>query len=66
MDVAVAVFTMNVEMYPQSANAFDSLGEAYMKSGDKKNAIKNYTRSLELNPDNTNALRMLEQLREEQ
>lgn len=62
MDAAVAVFTMNVEMNPESANAYDSLGEAYMKIGDKKNAIENYTKSLELNPENTNAEKMLEKL----
>ena len=30
---------MNVEMNPQSANAHDSLGEAYMINGNKELAI---------------------------
>jgi Tfp pilus assembly protein PilF len=34
-----------------------------MKSGDNKNAIKNYQKSLELNPENNNAKKMLEQLK---
>lgn len=59
---AIEVFKMNVEDFPKSANAYDSLGEAYMIGGDKELAIKNYKRSLELNPANTNALEMLRKL----
>ena len=49
-DEALAVFKLNVESYAQSANAFDSLGDAYLKRGDKELAIKSYKRALELNP----------------
>lgn len=35
-----------------------------MKAGNKELAIENYKKSLELNPDNDNAKRMLEQLQE--
>ena len=59
---AIEVFKMNTELYPESFNVYDSLGEAFMKSGDIKNAIKNYQRSLELNPDNDNAKEMLKVL----
>ena len=63
VDTAVAVFRLTVEAFPNSANAYDSLGEAYMVKGDKELAIKNYQRSLELNPQNTNAVEMLKKLR---
>lgn len=53
---AIAILKLNTEFYPKSANAFDSLGEAYMKAGNKELAIKNYEKSLELNPQNTNAV----------
>lgn len=59
---AIAIFKANVEMYPQSANTYDSLGEAYMVNGDKEPAITNYKKSLELNPQNTNAVTMLKKL----
>ena len=49
-DDAIAVFTMNTDRHPESANAWDSLGEAYALKGDKKNAIKNFKKSLSLNP----------------
>ena len=61
-DAAIEVFKMNVKMNLKSANAYDSLGEAYMKNGDNKNAIKNYRKSLELNADNDNAKKMLKKL----
>ncbi|MBN2091723.1 tetratricopeptide repeat protein [candidate division KSB1 bacterium] len=60
---AVEIFRFNVELFPESANVYDSLGEAYMKSGDKKNAIKNYQKSLELNPNNDNAKKMIEEIK---
>ena len=59
---AVAVFALNAELYPQSFNVYDSLGDAYAESGDKELAVRNYRRSLELNPKNANAARMLKKL----
>ncbi len=59
---AVKVFQFNVEIFPRSANAYDSLGEACMKNGNRELAIENYKKSLELNPDNDNARKMLEEL----
>lgn len=60
---AIEVFKLNVEMFPQSSNVYDSLAEAYMVNGDKELAIKNYEKSLELNQKNTNAVDMLKKLR---
>lgn len=59
---AIAVFKANVELYPQSSNVYDSLGEAYMAGGDKAQAIANYKKSLELDPKNQNAVAMLKKL----
>jgi CubicO group peptidase (beta-lactamase class C family) len=59
---AIAVFKLNVELYPQSANTYDSLGEAFMESGDKAEAIRNYKKSLELDPANANAVERLKRL----
>jgi tetratricopeptide (TPR) repeat protein len=60
---AIEIFKLNVESYPQSANVYDSLGEAYLTNGDKELAIRNYQRAVELNPQNTNAIEMLKKLR---
>lgn len=61
---AIEIFKLNVEAYPQGFNTYDSLGEAYMVNGDKELAIQNYKKSLELNPQNSNATAMLKKLEE--
>lgn len=63
-DAAIEILKLNVEAYPNSANVYDSLGEAYMIKGDKVNAILNYEKSLELNPDNQNAKDMIAKMRQ--
>ena len=60
---AIEVFRWNVDLHPEAWNAYDSLGEAYMRSGEREQAIQNYEKSLDLNPDNDNARQMLEKLR---
>jgi CubicO group peptidase (beta-lactamase class C family) len=60
---AVAVFQHNVHEYPKSASAYDSLGEAYMKTNQKDLAIQNYERSLQLDPKNQNAVDQLKRLK---
>jgi len=62
---AIEIFTENVRNNPKSANAYDSLGEAYMKSGNKKLAIENYEKSVQLNPHNDNAVKILQTLKKE-
>jgi tetratricopeptide (TPR) repeat protein len=63
---AIEIFKLNVEAYPQAANTYDSLGEAYLTHGDKDLAITNYKKSLELNPKNAGASRALAILTGEQ
>lgn len=63
VDEAIKIFELNIESYPESANPYDSLGEAYMAAGLSDLAITNYQRSLELDPGNSNAVGMLERLR---
>ncbi|HMS63742.1 MAG TPA: tetratricopeptide repeat protein [Ignavibacteria bacterium] len=59
---AIEVFKLNVTAYPNSFNVYDSIGEAYMKDGNKEMAIFNFKKSLELNPGNKNAVEMIEKL----
>ncbi len=59
---SIRIFQLNVELHPQSWNAYDSLGEAYMNNGDKNLAIQNYKKSLDLNPSNNNGRDMLKKL----
>ena len=63
LEEAVEVFEYNTALYPESANVYDSLGEAYLLKGNTGLAIENYEKALELNPDSENARVMLEHLR---
>ncbi|MEM0933205.1 MAG: tetratricopeptide repeat protein, partial [Bacteroidota bacterium] len=59
---AVEVFQLLVSEFPDSANAYDSLGEGYFVNGQYELALVNYKKSLELNPTNTNAQRMIQKI----
>jgi len=59
---ATELLKLNVQVFPSSSNAYDSLGEAYMKAGQKQLAIDKYKKSLELDPDNDNAKEKLKAL----
>jgi ankyrin repeat protein/Tol biopolymer transport system component len=52
---AIAVFQMNIELFPESANNYDSLGEAYMTAGDKAASKANYQRAVDKDPNSANA-----------
>jgi FKBP-type peptidyl-prolyl cis-trans isomerase len=60
---AIEILKLNVETYPQSANVYDSLGEAYLLNGDRDLAVQNYEKSLALDPSNINAAMMLKKLK---
>jgi len=59
---ALEVFKQNTLDFPNEFNTWDSLAEGYLVSGDKESAIKYYKKSLELNPNNTNAVQKLKEL----
>jgi len=52
---SIAIFRLNAELHADSWNAFDSLGEAYAKDGNRALATEAYRKSLALNPGNRNA-----------
>ncbi|MEO8514104.1 MAG: serine hydrolase, partial [Ignavibacteria bacterium] len=59
LDDAIKVFELNVKLFPDSPNVYDSMGEAYMNAGKKDLAIASYKKVLELAPNNPNAKQML-------
>jgi len=66
LDGALEVFLLNVELFPESSNVYDSLAEAYMNRGETRLAIQYYEKSLELNQGNSNAVQQLKVLRDGQ
>ena len=61
---AIEVFKLNVKLHPESWNVYDSLGEAYAAAGDKKEAIANYEKSIQLNPNNDSGKATLAKLKQ--
>ena len=62
LDEAIKIFELNAKMFPKSANVYDSLGEAYFNKGDKKSALVNYRKSLEINPNNAAAKKIVDEI----
>ncbi|MDH3698924.1 MAG: tetratricopeptide repeat protein [Flavobacteriaceae bacterium] len=66
LEEAVYVFTMNTQMFPDSANAWDSLAEGYWKAGDLEKATEYYNKAIQLDPTGSvgdNARSMLEKMK---
>ncbi len=61
-EAASRVFQLNVDAFPTSSNTYDSLGESFMKLGKKDLAIRNYRKSVELNPNNQGGIDALKKL----
>jgi hypothetical protein len=59
---SIEVLKLNANVYPDSANPYDSLGEAYEKVGDNQNAIENYRSALNIDPDMPSAKAALDRL----
>ena len=57
---AIAIFKINVALYPDSDNVYDSLADAYLRSGDSLQAFTHYSKALELNTGNDRAKRYVE------
>ncbi|MDG3584211.1 alpha/beta hydrolase-fold protein [Galbibacter pacificus] len=65
IDAAIEIFKQNIKNHPESWNAYDSMGEAYMIKGERHLAIENYEKSISLNPNNDDGKKVLEKLKSE-
>ena len=63
IDDAIEVFKINVRIFPESANVYDSLGEAYMVNKRYQLAIENYEKSVQLGSENKETEEILKRLR---
>lgn len=63
LPAAIAIFKLNVELFPMSGNTHDSLGEALLKNGETTAAIAAYEQAVALDSKNENALRILAELK---
>lgn len=63
-DKAISFFTFLTKEFPENENSFDSLGEAYFIAEDYENALLNYKKALELNPNFENAKKFIKKIEE--
>jgi hypothetical protein len=63
---ALEVFRLNTLLFPEEWNVWDSLGECHLMMGNLTRSRECYERSLELNPGNDNAVRMIDSMSKEQ
>ena len=62
LTAALEVFRLNVQLFPEDWNVYDSYGEVLYRSGDLDAAIRNYQRALDLNPGSESSDAMLRKL----
>ena len=65
LQIARDIFKVNIALYPESFNVYDSYAEACMLMGDNEEAILNYQKSYDLNPENTHALDQIARMQEQ-
>ena len=63
LNIALEFLKLNTELYPTSYNVYDNIAAYYLKMGNKNLALINYTKSLELNPNNQNAADILKTIK---
>jgi CubicO group peptidase (beta-lactamase class C family) len=62
IESALEAMKLEIQEYPDFWNAYDTLAEIYAEIGEKQLSIENYEKSIELNPDNQNAVENLKKL----
>lgn len=61
-EMAAEVLKLNIDLFPQSSNVYDSYAEAILILADTTGAVIYYQKSLELNPENQPAINVLKSL----
>lgn len=59
---AIGILKLNIEVYPRSANPYDSMGEVYLAAGERELAREYYQKALEINPGMASAREALQQI----
>jgi len=62
MDLGLAVLEFNADQFSDSPWVYESLGEAYIMTGDKEKAVQNLRKVLDIDPNNINVRKKLNEL----
>jgi tetratricopeptide (TPR) repeat protein len=65
VDASIAIFEINIKLFPESWNVYDSYGEALRKIGRLQESLDNYQKSVELNPQNQSGMNAIAELEQE-
>ena len=65
IDEAIAIFKLNGEIFPESFNVYDSLGDAYLAQGNEESAVRYFAKALEINPKSMDTIEKLSRLLKE-
>ncbi len=65
LEAALEVFKVNTKLYSRNANVWDSLAECYYNMKKYDLAVKNYEKSIRMNPNNENGKNMLDRIKKE-
>lgn len=60
---AIKIFNLLISEFPNSFNAYDSLGEAYLNDGNEELSLLNYEKSVEMNPKNTGGIDQINRIK---
>ena len=55
-DWALELFKLNVKLFPEDGNLWDSLGEAYLKYDKEEEAVKSYSKAVELGSEGSRSV----------
>ena len=64
--LAIGILRINTDLYPQSANTWDSLAYAYQNTGNRDKAVEHYRNALKRDPEFASALKGLAELEDAQ
>ncbi|WP_425636522.1 serine hydrolase [Algoriphagus yeomjeoni] len=65
IDASIAIFEINIKLFPNDWNAYNNYGEALRKKGRLEESLESYQKSVQLNPENQTALNSVTELEEE-
>ena len=65
IDASIAIFEINIKLFPNDWNTYNNYGEALRKKGRLEESLESYQKSVQLNPENQTGLNLITELEEE-
>jgi tetratricopeptide (TPR) repeat protein len=62
---AKAIFKINIALYPEKSNVYNSMADAFKKENDTLKAIEYYEKSIAINPEKRNSIKNLKKMKKD-